>query len=195
MVVYEYDMGNAYIEIPIRERQIKNAERVAKSIPQKNNFRPQQFGSNRSNLLTGFIGEQIVADHFGVKIVSGEETNYDMVIKNWKVDVKSSKCTNYPQQYYECRIDSAQEDKMTKQKCDLYIFTKINMNFTKAWILGFIEYGRFWDESVYIPKGEHKQKHIKRNGNFITINELYGMEAFRILVPKGGDTNSSSKER
>ena len=64
----------------------------------------------------GFLGEEIAR-----KVLGGEENNtrdYDLIISNKKIDVKTKKTSVTPKSNYECSV----ADVTRKQDCDYFAF-------------------------------------------------------------------------
>ena len=86
--------------------------------------------------LAGAVGEIIVKDAYGG---IGENTyDYDTIIKNYKVDIKTKKFSDYN----------------TKQKCDLYCYVGVNESNTTAYVYGFMKKKDFYDKAVFGKKGQ-----------------------------------------
>ena len=129
--------------IKILETHIEQAEKMSKQMGQLNN----SITKGKGNII-GFLGEIIVANY--LNIVLKNTYDYDLVYKNKKIDVKSKRVTTPPKAYYECSIAALN----TKQKCDLYVFTRIKNDLSEGWILGYLEKEKYLTDSKFLKKGE-----------------------------------------
>lgn len=102
----------------------------------------------------GRAGEMIVMHVLGVKMeirrVSATQYEYDLVTKDRKgatvkLEVKTARCSGEdpPMEHYACNV--WQRDGREPQKCDYYIFVRVNYEMTKAWIIGKIKQEVFLD--------------------------------------------------
>ena len=129
--------------IKILETHIEQAEKMSKQMGQLNN----SITKGKGNII-GFLGEIIVANY--LNIILKNTYDYDLVYKNKKIDVKSKRVTTPPKAYYECSIAALN----TKQKCDLYVFTRIKNDLSEGWILGYLEKEKYLTDSKFLKKGE-----------------------------------------
>lgn len=73
---------------------------------------------------------------------------------------------------YDCSISSYN----TKQNCDVYVFTRVQKDFSRGWILGYMNKNEYFDKAVYLKKGEIDNSNnftVKSNCYNIKISELY----------------------
>lgn len=102
----------------------------------------------------GRAGELIVMHVLGVKMnvrrVSDTQYEYDLTVLNKKgevktLEVKTARCSGEdpPKEYFACNV--WQRDGKEPQKCDYYIFVRVNYDMTKAWIIGKIKQEVFMD--------------------------------------------------
>ena len=97
----------------------------------------------------GFVGERIVAEYLGVKKANTYE--YDLVTKKEKTyDVKTKRCKFKPLDTYTVSVCALN----TKQKCDDYIFVRVDNELTTAWILGYMPKDEFYEKAKLCKKGE-----------------------------------------
>lgn len=129
--------------IKITNKHIKLAEKMSKSMGTLNNSITKGQGN-----IVGFLGEIIVAEY--LDIILDNTYDYDLIYKNKKIDVKSKKVTTPPKSYYECSIAALN----TKQKCDLYIFTRITKDLSRGWILGYLDKEKYLNDSKLLKKDE-----------------------------------------
>ena len=98
--------------------------------------------------MSGFIGEQIA-----FQILDGKWDNtfdYDLVVNDKKVDVKTKQTSVKPLPHYECSIAKLN----TKQKCDAYAFVRILNDFSKGWYLGVLTKEDYYDKATFLRKGD-----------------------------------------
>ena len=132
----------------------------------------RRFASEGRRLLYGYLGEVIVMDYYDVDDIDDYE--YDIIIGEYKVDVKSISCKFKPPINYLASVNSCEIKGEHRQNADVYIFVRIREDCKIAWILGFIECDRFFQMSKFINKGEsyHGMKFEKANMNVLPINKL-----------------------
>ena len=135
----------------------------------------RQFASEGKRLLYGYLGEVIVCDYYEVDDIDDYE--YDIIIGEYKVDVKSVSCKFKPPLHYLATVNSCEIEGDHRQDADIYIFVRIREDCEIAWILGFIECDRFFSMSEFIKKGEeyHGMKFEKANMNALPINRLHSI--------------------
>ena len=129
--------------IKILKEDIEIARKMSDSMGTLNN----SITKGQGNII-GFLGEIIVAQHLG--IVLSNTYNYDLIYKDKKIDVKSKKVSTPPRDYYECSVAALN----TKQKCNLYVFTRIKNDLSEGWILGYLEKEKYLTDSKFLKKGE-----------------------------------------
>jgi len=89
----------------------------------------------KSNIY-GALGEIIIYDinkKNGLNVDFNSTYDYDLIIENYKVDVKTKRTTVIPKPNYLCSISSFN----IKQKCDFYFFLRINENLKDCYLLGY----------------------------------------------------------
>lgn len=154
------------IEVEIKKEWIEEAEKKAKDLGILNH----SIMKGKRNKI-GFLGEIIVSNYLKAKI---ENTyDYDIVKNGITIDVKSKQCKFKPLPHYECSIAAYN----TKQKCDLYVFVRIDETLTKAWICGIIGKKDYFSKAILRKKGFVDQ----RNG-MIFKADSYNLE-IKNLVP------------
>lgn len=132
--------------IKITKEQI---ERAKKLYPFKN--LKGSITKGKSNIY-GALGEIIVFDEYskdGFNIDFNSTYDYDLIINNYKIDVKTKRTTVLPKNNYLCSISSFN----TKQKCDIYFFLRINENLKECYLLGYKSKIDFFKEATFNKKG------------------------------------------
>ena len=73
----------------------------------------------------------------------------DLIFDDKKIDVKSKRVTSAPRDYYECSVAALN----TRQKCDVYMFTRIKSDLSEGWILGYLDKEKYLNDSKFVKKG------------------------------------------
>tara|TARA_R110002074_G_scaffold172982_1_gene335647 strand:+ start:1178 stop:1672 length:495 start_codon:yes stop_codon:yes gene_type:complete len=123
--------------------------------------------------LIGAVGEIIVFDLFtskGYKVEFNSTYDYDLIIDELKVDVKS-KGTNYkPVNSFNCSIPAAQK----KQKCHYYFFTYITYDYKNCYLAGYKSKESFFKEAHFAKKGE-----LDNNGS---VKWTFKADCYNLLI-------------
>jgi hypothetical protein len=123
--------------------QILEAKKKAKQLGVLNNSIRKGEGN-----VYGILGEILMAYYWKVEL---ENTyDYDLIVKDYKVDVKTKACTTEPKPNYFCSV----ADYNTKQDCDIYAFVRILEDFSKAWLLGYCTKKYFYNNAAFYNKGD-----------------------------------------
>lgn len=131
------------IQIDITPDHIEKANGLSESLGVLKNSITTGEGN-----LAGFIGEVVVAEHLGATHTNTYD--YDLVLGDKRVDVKTKR-TNYPpRENYDCSVAAFN----TRQKCDYYAFVRVKNDLTKAWILGFYGKSDYFNDAKFHRKGE-----------------------------------------
>lgn len=135
------------IEIKITEEQIERAKNLY-PFEELNN----SITKGKSNIY-GAIGEIVVNDFFiekGHKVDHTQTFDYDIIIDDKKVDVKTKRTTVVPRDYYNATIDA----NSAHQHCDFYFFVRVLENLNRAWIIGYISQEDIIEKAVKNELGE-----------------------------------------
>jgi hypothetical protein len=117
--------------------------------------------------IYGALGEVVIYDWFKKDNPVMENTfEYDLIIKGYKVDVKTKRTTVPPLPNYLCSISAFN----THQKCDYYFFCRITEDLSKAYLLGYIKKDLFFLISNFRKKGE------KDTDQFLFKDDCYNLE-------------------
>tara|TARA_R110000772_G_C13081541_1_gene417527 strand:- start:66 stop:551 length:486 start_codon:yes stop_codon:yes gene_type:complete len=103
--------------------------------------------------IYGAVGEIAVHDYFkskGLDVDFNSTFDYDMIVENYKIDVKSKKTTVSPQPHFLCNIFAHN----IRQKCDFYFFVSVNENMVDCHLLGYKKKEDFYKLAVFKKKGE-----------------------------------------
>lgn len=112
----------------------------------------------------GFLGEIITANFLKVNIANTYD--YDIIFNSIKIDVKTKRVNTPPRDHYECSI----ADLNTKQKCDVYVFTRILNDMTKGWLLGYINKKEYFEKANFLKKGS-----IDPSNNWKVSTDCYNL--------------------
>ena len=115
--------------------------------------------------IDGFLGEIISSDFFNVKL--SNTYNYDFILNEKRIDVKSKKVNSVPRHNYECSVAGLN----TKQECDYYIFTRIMGDLKKGWILGYIPKKEYFKKATFLNAG-----HVDPTNGFRVRSACYNLE-------------------
>ena len=124
--------------------------------------------------LAGALGEIIVHDVFterGFKVLDQSTFDYDLIINNYKIDVKTKKIGSelVPSGEYAMNVSAYN----TKQKCDFYFFVGVSEDYKKAFLYGYIKPKEFYQKAKFYKKGEKKEKFVFRCDSYeVKIKEL-----------------------
>ena len=136
----------------------------------------RQFASEGRRLLYGYLGEMIVMEYYGVGDVDDYE--YDIVLGEYKTDIKSISCKFKPPLNYLASVNSCEIEGDHRQDADIYMFVRIREDCEVAWLVGFIECERFFSMSKFLNKGEtyHGMTFDKANMNVLPIRNLHRIQ-------------------
>ena len=98
--------------------------------------------------VVGAIGELIVADLTGA--TEANTHDYDLLLEGSRVDVKTKRCNTRPFPHYDCSVAAHG----SKQDCDSYIFVRIKIDGTRAWVLGQIDKSDFYTKATKYKRGD-----------------------------------------
>jgi hypothetical protein len=135
------------IIINISEEQIKEAYNLY-SFNELNG----SITKGKSNFF-GALGEIIIRDYFlslNYKVEMVNDYNYDLIINNKKIDVKTKRTTTIPEENFNCSISSFN----IKQKTEYYFFVRITEDSKTGFILGYLSKNKFFEKSTFNKKGE-----------------------------------------
>ena len=136
----------------------------------------RRFASEAKRLLYGYLGEVVVMDYYGVDDIDDYE--YDIIVGEYKIDVKTISCKFKPPMNYLASVNSCEIEGEHRQNADVYIFVRIREDCTIAWLVGFIECERFFDMSKFLKKCDtyHGMTFDKANMNVLPIRNLHRIQ-------------------
>jgi len=150
------------LKFTLMESDIKEAE-----------YRSQLAGTmsasrfeGRGNVI-GFLGEIITARYTGGEIV--DTYDYDIQVKDLKVDVKTKAVSTPPRGHYLCSVMEYQ----LGNDSDVYVFVRINLTNKTAWLLGSIAKSRLLAEGLVQRRGDlDGDWEVKEDCRSIRIDQL-----------------------
>lgn len=135
------------IEIDITREQIEKAEELFSFRNLKNSI------TKGESQIYGALGEIVVLDYYKQYGVHSEYVgsfDYDIIIANKKVDVKTKKVNNPPQMDHNATIPAVN----TFQKTDIYYFVYVLSDMTKAYLIGWLYKEEFFNKAELKRSGE-----------------------------------------
>lgn len=163
------------IEIAITPKHIALAKMKADDLGILRN----SVENGKGNFL-GFLGEIVVAEHYGWKHENSYD--YDVMNKNYKIDVKTKGRKVKPKEDYFATVYNYN----TKQACDYYYFTSI-YNEEKAFLMGVIKKEDFYSKATFNKKGDldttsspNYPFYFKAECYNLKYSELYPAEKIKI---------------
>ena len=118
--------------------------------------------------LVGFVGEELTAAYTDATMV--DNYDYDILVGNLKVDVKTKSCSSPPKPHYLCSVMSYQ----LKNECDGYYFVRVNLASKEAWLLGYCSKTRLLEKGFFAKKGDP-------DGSFTFKEDCWNMEIKDLL--------------
>ena len=134
--------------------------------------------SGKGNFV-GFLGEELVSEYLQARIENTKD--YDIVLCGLRYDVKTKTTKKPPQLNYDCSIAAYN----TVQKCDGYIFVRIEMEGEECkcgWILGWLPKEEYFEKAVYWPKNKYDPSNgyrVKASCYNVKIHELRSVEELK----------------
>lgn len=141
------------IEIALTADDLKAAQTLSEEMKVLKNSITEGEGN-----VAGFLGEIAAQRIYGGEI--SHTHDYDLKLPDGRfADVKTKRTTAEPLPHYDCSIAAYN----TKQKCDIYIFTRIDMDNMKCWILGDYSQQSYKEKARFLKKGQ------KDGDNWFTV--------------------------
>jgi hypothetical protein len=131
------------ITVNITQDQVNQAEAKAIELGRLRNSITEGEGN-----MIGFLGEIIVANFFDGIIQNTYD--YDIIISNKRVDVKTKKTTVKPESYYFASVAAYN----ITQKCDSYYFVRIDLANMIGYLLGGLSKKSFFKKATFNRRGE-----------------------------------------
>lgn len=157
------------IEVEITESMKRKAWRKAREMGKLKNSITKGAGN-----IAAFLGEEVA--NFVINGSINNTYDYDIVDANGiTYDVKTKRCTSAPKPEYECSVANFN----TKQKCDRYVFVRIeniNGKWGRAWVLGYLPKEEYYQKAKKLIKGQRDGSNffkVKSDCYNLAISELY----------------------
>ncbi len=135
------------LEIDLSENDILEAQKRSESVGVMSGSRTNGKGN-----LIGFLGELVVARAYEVPI--SDTFQYDLLINDHRIDVKTKGCTSRPKPDYLCSVMEYQ----LKNKSDGYIFCRADISKRKVWVLGYISKEDLLRDGFFCEAGKQDGK-------------------------------------
>jgi len=135
------------IEVLITREQIELAEELFTFRNLKNSI------TKGESQIYGALGEIVVIEYYKKHGVNAEHVgtfDYDIIIANKKVDVKTKKVNNPPQLFHNATIPAFN----VLQKTDIYYFVYVMSDMTKAYLVGWLYKEEFFNKAELKRSGE-----------------------------------------
>ena len=170
------------IKVEITDEMTKRAKQNAKDLGVLKNSILMGQGN-----FTGFLGEELVKSFFKYNafvcpLDCENSKDYDIVYNSKKYDIKTKLTTKEPLPEYDCSIASYN----TVQKCDGYIFVRIQKdkedNLVCGWILGWMDKEEYFQNAEYWPKGKIDPSNgyrVKASCYNVKIKDLKNVEELK----------------
>lgn len=153
------------IEVELSDTDIEKATQLSEEMKVLRNSITKGEGN-----IAGFLGEIAALRVYGGEIA--HTYDYDLLLPDGrKADVKTKRTTAVPLPHYDCSIAAYN----TKQNCDVYIFTRVNIDEKKCWVLGHYDRDKYMEDARYLVKGQKDGDNwftVKANCFNMTISEL-----------------------
>ena len=179
------------IEIDVTEETRISAHRRFDKYMRKVNwnrdFETVQFGYDTNRIYHGLLGEEIIRDYHDCDTKDGHSYQYDLVIKGYKVEVKTIVTKVKPHPTYLCLVMHGGEKgeivSHALQDADYYMFVRILDNLKKAWLVGYMKCDEFIERSVFFEKGatyrDGKNFKITFDDSAVNVLPIHDMIPFK----------------
>ena len=151
------------IELKISEIDLMVAQQRSDLMGVLASSRPRGKGN-----LAGFVGEALTERHTSGRLV--ESFDYDILIGDLRVDVKTKSCSSEPKAHYLCSVMSYQ----LKNECDGYVFARVNLAARDGWLLGYITKADLLEKGFFAKKGSP-------DGNFSFTEDCWNVQVSDLL--------------
>lgn len=133
--------------------------------------------------MYGFLGELIVSKY--LNIPTSNSYDYDLIIPSTgiKADIKTKISDFFPKPDYDCPISAFN----TRQKCDVYIFCRVNKKMEGGLILGYLPKEEYYEKAVKTLKGgflHGSTRPAKADYYSVFIKELRNVDDLAVDKPK-----------
>jgi hypothetical protein len=134
------------IEVEITKDMIELALERAAQVPLLRNSDTQGHGTKIAAL-----SDLMVQKVWGGRIMSDKSYDFDWISpKLFLFEIKAKERNVVPEPWHNCTV----KEYNTNQRCDYYLFTSIFGDYSRGWILGYIEKKKFFENARLFKKGE-----------------------------------------
>ena len=147
------------IEVPITPDLLRRAQRKTAHV----GILEGSITGSTSHVV-GALGELVVSDLTGA--LEANNRHYDLLLDGKRIDVKTKRCNTKPRPHYDCTIPAHG----TKQDCDSYVFVRIKIDGSKAWILVEIYKRTFYRNAKFYRRGD-----IDPDNGFVFKADCYNL--------------------
>jgi len=156
-------MQNNIIEIEITDEMLEEAKKRNKKFLEKYGH----IGTHRLNKdkqrITGYLAEAAIKNF--CKIEYSNEDSVDFKHKETTFDSKAQGCNSKPKEYFVATLYEEQKNR----NVDYYIFSRVQNDWKKVWICGFISKKDFFKNAKLIKAGT-------KNNNFTYDQSRFEIE-------------------
>jgi hypothetical protein len=137
-------MSQELIEVEITKEMMDVARKEAEQLGELKNSITRGEGN-----LAGLVGEMVAEQITGAKRKNTRD--YDLVYEDGQTaDVKTKRCRSMPEPHFECSIAGYN----TTQKCDKYIFVRVQNDYSRAWVMGELTKEDYFKKATFIQQGQ-----------------------------------------
>lgn len=157
------------LEVEVTDEMLLAARKKAAELGKLNRSITRGQGN-----LAGFVGEHIAHKVLGGTFANLEKNiDYDLVIDEKRVDVKTKRTGYTPKPNYDCSINT-----YYKQKCDYYAFVRVHNDMTHGWFLGWYPSEKYYEDSTHYKKGDKDP-----SNNFTFKADAYNLPISSLWMP------------
>ena len=161
-------------EIKIQKEWITEAKKRSLDLGRLKN----SIEKGRGN-VAGFLGEIATLYLLGKDPFCTEYNtfDYDLMVGDKTVEVKTKRCQSKPRNYYECSVASTS----IHQRCTHYVFTRIDNDYKFCWVLGWMTKEDYLKQSKFLKKGDKDGDNgfiASRDCYNVPISKLNSMKNF-----------------
>lgn len=152
------------IELLITDKMLLVARKKARDMGELNNSITKGVGN-----LVGFLGEEVAKKalaSLGSTVIHSNTYDYDLVVGDVLIDVKTKSTSVKPLPHYSCSITSFN----TKQRCSHYAFVRVKKDLTVGWWCGVYSKEDYFKDAVFMKKGD-----VDPDNNYIVKSDCYNL--------------------
>lgn len=162
-----YKIKNNILEVEINSELYNKAVYQASLLPYETHNAIFTGEEAKKRSIVGALGE-VAFEHVFQDVIRDNCYDYDFIYEGMKVDIKTKLCNYLPKVEYELSILKYLKN---IQKCDLYVFTRVNSELNKVELLGCISKYRYFKDSIFHKKGE-----IDTSNNYTFKKDCYNLK-------------------